>query len=163
MVINQWKHHIIDISTGFAVVLFNNKGIHRLFLRRDVSSLPGFSDSKEEELPWPKLKGELKEYFFGREITGDYPLIWDEYSSWTLTILRLTRTIPYGRVITYKQLAEKAGTAGGARAAGQALSRNRTPLLIPCHRVIGENGKLVGFNSGIEWKKELLTREGSIP
>jgi methylated-DNA-[protein]-cysteine S-methyltransferase len=113
-------------------------------------------------LPWPDLKGEVKEYFLGREITGDYPLIWDEYSSWTLTILRLTREIPYGKVTTYKQLAEKAETAGGARAAGQALSRNRTPLLIPCHRVIGGNGKMVGFSSGVDWKKELLTREGSI-
>jgi O-6-methylguanine DNA methyltransferase len=158
----QWKHHIIEIPPGFAGVLFNSEGIFRLSLGRDASSFPGFSDSKEEELPWPELKGEVKEFFSGKEITGDYPLIWDDYSLWTLTVLRLTRSIPYGKVITYKQLAEKAGNTGGARAVGQALSRNRTLLLIPCHRVIGGKGNMVGFSSGIDWKKELLAREGSI-
>jgi len=160
MVINELKHHIIEITPGFAVVLFNQEGIYSLFLRRDASSFPVFSDSIEDELPWPELKREVREYFAGKEIMGDYPIIWDGYSSWSLKILRLTRTIPYGKVITYKQLAQMAGTAGGARAAGQALSRNRTPLLIPCHRVIGGNGKMVGFNCGIDWKIELLTREG---
>ena len=62
--------------------------------------------------------------------------------------------------MSYKQLAERAGVPAGARAAGQALARNRTPLLIPCHRVVAQGGKLGGFTAGIDWKKELLALEG---
>lgn len=113
-------------------------------------------------LPWPELERELQGYFRGREISGDYPLIDQGYSTWTQRVLQLTKSIPYGQTLTYKELAEKAGVPGGARAVGQALSRNRTPLLIPCHRVIGQKGKLIGFSSGLAWKERLLKLEGVV-
>lgn len=111
------------------------------------------------KLPWPELEEELSNYFLGKPIWKQYPVSMEGYSDWTRKVLTITAAIPHGHLQTYKQVAEKAGVPGGARAVGQALSRNRTPLLIPCHRVVGQNGNLVGFGSGLPWKKGLLELE----
>jgi methylated-DNA-[protein]-cysteine S-methyltransferase len=67
--------------------------------------------------------------------------------------------IPYGETRSYKQVAEACGKSRGARAAGMIIGRNPIPIVIPCHRVIGSSGKLVGFRSGLEIKKKLLELE----
>ena len=82
------------------------------------------------------------------------------YSSWTRKVLEVAREIPFGQTWTYGRLAEKTGSPRAARAVGQALGRNRTPVLIPCHRVIDSGGTPGGFGAGLEWKKELLKLEG---
>lgn len=64
-----------------------------------------------------------------------------------------------GQVITYAELAKRAGRPRAIRAAGQACARNDVPLFIPCHRVLGAGGNLGGFSCGIAWKKLLLARE----
>ncbi len=157
----EWKHYLIEISSGFVNVHFNDEGIFSLSLMRKGSILATPAAAAEEvELPWPELEQEMRGYFYGRPITGNYPLIMSGYSPWTLKILQLTKEIPYGQTLTYKQLAEKAGAPPAARAVGQALARNRTPVLVPCHRVVGQKGKLVGFTPGIDWKEELLELEG---
>lgn len=158
----EWRCYLIEIPSGFVEVLFNDKGIYGLFLKRKEPVSAEFACVTKSEFYWPELEREIKAYFNGRPITGDYPLIMSDYTPWTLKILQLTRKIPFGKTVTYKYLAEKAGSPLGARAAGRALARNRTPILIPCHRVVGERGKLVGFSCGIDWKKELLELEGSL-
>lgn len=70
-----------------------------------------------------------------------------------------TRRIPYGKTWSYGELAASIGKPGAARAAGMAMSRNRYPIVIPCHRVIGANGSLVGFGGRLEWKQALLDLE----
>ena len=71
---------------------------------------------------------------------------------------RLT-AIPYGQTRTYAQLAEEAGTPGASRAVGAAANRNPLLVLIPCHRVIGSNGTLVGYAGGVDLKEKLLRLE----
>ncbi|MFH0908592.1 MAG: MGMT family protein [bacterium] len=71
-------------------------------------------------------------------------------------------TIPPGRAITYGELARKAGSPKAVRAAGQACAKNRIPLFIPCHRILGAGGRLGGFSCGLPWKELLLEREGTI-
>lgn len=66
------------------------------------------------------------------------------------------KTIPYGQTRTYKQIAEQIGHPNAYRAVGQASNRNPLLIMIPCHRVIGSNGKPVGFACGIDVKQELL-------
>ena len=68
--------------------------------------------------------------------------------------------IPYGQVISYGELARQAGRPGAARAVGGACHQNPLPLVIPCHRVVGSNGKMVGFGGGIPLKKKILSQEG---
>ena len=69
--------------------------------------------------------------------------------------------VPFGRVVTYGQMAARVGRPRGARAVGQALGRNPLPLFIPCHRVVAARGRLGGFGAGIDWKVKLLTHERS--
>lgn len=71
------------------------------------------------------------------------------------------RRVPYGRTVTYGELAGLAGRPRAARPVGSALNRNRLPLLVPCHRVKAGGG-LGGFGCGIAWKKRLLALEGSL-
>jgi len=73
----------------------------------------------------------------------------------------MSRKIPFGQTCTYGELAKMVGSPRAARAVGQALGRNRTPIIFPCHRVIGSRGDLVGFGEGIGWKKKLLELEKS--
>lgn len=68
--------------------------------------------------------------------------------------------IPFGETVSYKELALAIGSPQASRAVGQANNRNPLPVFIPCHRVIGANGKLVGYRGGIDLKRKLLELEG---
>lgn len=70
--------------------------------------------------------------------------------------------IPAGVTITYGEMAKRAGEPGAAQAAGVALNRNPLPLVLPCHRVIGADGAMVGFGGGLERKTWLLRHEGAL-
>jgi len=70
--------------------------------------------------------------------------------------------IPYGTTISYKQLAKRLGTSKGFQAIGRANAANPLPIVIPCHRVIGTDGSLVGYSSGIKTKEFLLKLEGAL-
>ncbi|MGH3678930.1 MAG: methylated-DNA--[protein]-cysteine S-methyltransferase [Natronosporangium sp.] len=70
--------------------------------------------------------------------------------------------IPYGQMCTYGEVARAVGDAGAARAVGTACNRNPIPLLVPCHRVVGAGGKLVGFGAGLPRKRWLLEHEAKV-
>ena len=74
-------------------------------------------------------------------------------------VLKVTANIPIGETRTYKWVAEKVGSPRAVRAVGQALRRNPYPIIIPCHRVIGSTGDLVGFGGGLPTKEALLRHE----
>ena len=71
--------------------------------------------------------------------------------------------IPYGTTISYAQLALRLGNANAMRAVGAANGRNPLPIVLPCHRVIGADGALVGFGGGLPVKEFLLRLEGALP
>ncbi|MCC5910249.1 MAG: methylated-DNA--[protein]-cysteine S-methyltransferase [Clostridiaceae bacterium] len=68
--------------------------------------------------------------------------------------------IPYGKVVSYKDIAEKVGNHKASRAVGMANNKNKIAIIVPCHRVIGVGGDLVGYGGGLSIKKKLLTLEG---
>ncbi|MDF2804063.1 MAG: ogt [Anaerocolumna sp.] len=74
-------------------------------------------------------------------------------------VWEVLRSIPYGETLSYKEVAEKAGNSKASRAVGMANNRNPIPVIIPCHRVIGADGKLVGYGGGLPTKIKLLTLE----
>ena len=82
------------------------------------------------------------------------------YTDFEISVLKETRKIPYGKTKTYSDIAKAIGKPKAARAVGNALGKNRTPILIPCHRVIKSDGGLGGFSMGLKWKKKLLEQEG---
>jgi methylated-DNA-[protein]-cysteine S-methyltransferase len=78
-----------------------------------------------------------------------------------MRIWQRLREIPYGATVAYGDLAKEVGIPGGSRAIGGATGANPVPIVVPCHRVVGASGKLVGFGGGIELKERLLELEGA--
>lgn len=105
------------------------------------------------------LAQQLRIYWRGLPVNFTMPLDWRGYTTFQAAILKNTINIPYGHTATYRQIAEAAGSPRAVRAAGGALHINRTPIVVPCHRVIGSNGSLTGFGGGLEMKKALLLLE----
>jgi methylated-DNA-[protein]-cysteine S-methyltransferase len=105
---------------------------------------------------------ELDEYFEGRRRDFEVPLDWSLIGPFARRVLRATARIPYGGVRSYSEIAARAGSPRGSRAAGNALGSNPIPIVIPCHRVLRTGGALGGYGGGLERKRSLLTLEGAI-
>ena len=104
---------------------------------------------------------EIKQYLGAkRKVFSRFPLEMSQLGSFTRRVLELTAKIPYGKTLSYTEVAKRAGSPKGARAAGQALHRNPFPILIPCHRVIAKTGEWGGFSAGVNVKRKLLKLEG---
>lgn len=108
------------------------------------------------------LESELKNYFQGIATCFSVPIDWCEYPDFRLKALQFTAEIPFGQVATYGGIAKALGSPGSARAVGGAMHANRTPIVVPCHRVVGSAGSLTGFGGGLPLKKELLELEQAI-
>jgi methylated-DNA-[protein]-cysteine S-methyltransferase len=93
---------------------------------------------------------------------SDVPLDLDALGSFQRRVMGQCRRIPFGKVLTYGQLAAKVGTPGAARAVGNCMAANRIPLMIPCHRVVRSGGGLGKFSApgGVRTKRRLLALEG---
>ena len=102
---------------------------------------------------------QLKEYFIGNRAHFDIPLDISGYSTFSQKIWNILLTIPYGKTISYKELADRTGDVKCIRAAATANGRNPIPIIIPCHRVIGSDGGLTGYSLGLDIKKYLLNIE----
>ena len=108
-----------------------------------------------------RLIHRLQRYFAGRrESFGDVLLDLDGYTSFQLDVMRALRDVPYGEVVTYAELARKAGHANAQRAAGTFCAQNRFPLVLPCHRVVAANGIGSYGSLGVAYKRRLLELEG---
>ena len=104
---------------------------------------------------------QLARYFNGKlaKFTCTVDLIGTPFQ---MRVWRELTKIPYGTTISYKQLAKRLGTSRGFQAIGRANASNPVPIIVPCHRVIGTDGSLVGYASGLKTKEFLLRLEGSL-
>ena len=105
----------------------------------------------------------LKAYFKGKQVDFDFPLDLGGGTPFQILVWNKLREIPYGECRSYKWVAEQIGNPRAARAVGMANNKNLLPPIIPCHRVIGSNGSLIGYASGLHIKKYLLEIEKGIP
>lgn len=105
------------------------------------------------------LRAQLAEYFTGTRRSFDIPVDL-RGSDFQLAVWRRLQAIPYGKLRTYKQIATEIGRPSATRAVGQAAGQNPLPILVPCHRVVGAGGDLVGFAGGMSVKAQLLRLEG---
>ena len=104
---------------------------------------------------------QLKEYFEGKRTKFEIPLN-PKGTEFMKKVWKELLKIPYGEVRTYKEIAEKVGNGKASRAVGMANNKNPIPIIIPCHRVIGSNNKLVGYALGLDMKKYLLDLERKV-
>jgi len=127
------------------------KGLSKFFSKNNII---------EREDYHRDIANQLEEYFTGKRKNFDVEL-YPRGTDFQKKVWDILLSIPYGETWTYKDVAEKLGDTKKCRAVGGAIGRNPIAVIIPCHRVIGSNGKLTGFSAprGIELKKELLDLE----
>lgn len=147
----------------------------RLYLTGDADGLTGLHFPESERATDPdhsrdgdhrpelfdKVARQLDEYFDGQRTTFDVPLAPIGTPFQRMVWQQLTE-IPYGTTVTYGELARRVGNPKASRAVGLANGQNPVAIIIPCHRVIGSNGKLTGYGGGIERKRRLLDLETNV-
>ncbi len=118
-------------------------------------------DIKQDDAHFTHIIRELNSYFNGKLRSFTAPIDYgDSGTDFQRSVWNALQEIPYGSVVTYGELAEKIGNAKAARAVGLANNRNPLAIIVPCHRVIGANGRLVGYAGGLPFKRSLLELEG---
>jgi methylated-DNA-[protein]-cysteine S-methyltransferase len=155
----------VDTALGDVWISYTEKGLYSL-------DLPGNLEEEglaREEGPGTKnppgwisaFVGRLQAFLQGESVDfTSFPVDYSGYTFFTTKVLQEARLIPYGCVASYGSLAAATGAPLAYRAVGNCMNRNRTPLVIPCHRVIKNDGQLGGFGSGVNWKRTLLELEG---
>lgn len=124
-------------------------------LAREVS--PRVLEAPERLDP---VRRQLDEYFAGRRRGFEVPIDWSLLRGYTREVLRRTAEIPFGQASSYAEIALRAGSPRGWRAAGNALGANPMPIVVPCHRVLASGGGIGGYTGGLERKRFLLALEG---
>lgn len=145
--------------------------IGELSLTADATGVCGVRfgrvESAVDEVPpgngWlAQAVSELRAYFAGELTDFTVPVSVRRGSEFERAVWRQMTLIPYGETRTYGQVAAAVGDPGGARAVGVACNRNPIPVIVPCHRIIGAGGKLVGFGGGLPRKRYLLELEARV-
>ncbi len=101
----------------------------------------------------------LQRYYRGENVEFVAPLDPSIGTAFQKQVWGITRSIPRGQTRTYGSIAREANSPGSARAVGQAMARNPWPPIVPCHRVVGHDGRLTGFGGGLEMKRQMLQFE----
>jgi methylated-DNA-[protein]-cysteine S-methyltransferase len=160
------EYVFFESSIGIISIASRNKKIIALDIhsknlyevKKHLSALyPGGHESGQS---FKTIKLLLDRYLKGEKVDFDVDIDISGESQFTQKVLRELQKIPYGKVRSYLWIGKRMGHAMAARAVGQAVGRNPIPILIPCHRVIREDGSLGGFSLGEEIKKRLLFLEG---
>ena len=148
----------LESPIGPLLVAGNGEGLKRIeFPRRGKRARPepGWQKSPRE---MNEVTEQLKEYFAGERTWFDLKLA-PEGTEFQRQVWKALRRIPYGKTISYGELADRIGNPKAVRAVGGANGKNPIPIVIPCHRVIGADGSLTGFGGGLETKVALLSLE----
>ena len=153
--IDMEKICFYDTSVGKLIIGEENGAITRV----TWTQLPKDYLQEETELIL-ECRNQLEEYFAGKRMTFDLPLA-PKGTEFQQKVWSALQDIPYGEVCTYKDIAVAIDNPKGCQAVGGANGKNPIAIIIPCHRVIGKNGKLVGYAGGMENKKFLLELEKS--
>lgn len=159
------SYSIFNTSFGPCGIVLSEKGIIRLILpgleRYELISVITNQQSVVRKGNFKILENSIKRYFRGEKINFIFPLDLSCCTAFQQRVYKITKTIPYSKVKTYKWVAKKIGLPDASRAVGNALSKNPIPLLIPCHRVVKENGGIGGFTApgGADLKRKMLRME----
>ena len=159
----------IETKIGTLFLASSKKGICKIGLPRKKTSTNldwlknHFPDDEivEDKKYLSKLTGELKQYFSGQLKNFESPIDL-QISPFRKKALLAVSEIPCGQTASYKEIAEKINNPKAVRAVGSANANNPIPILIPCHRVIAQNGSMGGYGGGLIMKRKLLELEGAI-
>jgi methylated-DNA-[protein]-cysteine S-methyltransferase len=155
------RYSTFDSPLGTLIAVAAGGALNGLYFddQRYLPSLP--ADAREDRAAplLARCRRQLDEYFRGERRAFDLPLA-PEGTGFQRRVWTEIARIPFGKTITYAELAKRAGAPGSARAAGSATGRNPLGIIVPCHRVVGSDGSLTGYAGGIPRKTRLLEIEG---
>lgn len=145
----------IDSPLGALVLEGDERGVTALRL----PNLPRDLDPvRRDPAALAEAVAQVEEYFAGARRAFDLPLA-PAGGAFDRSVWRATSAIPYGETASYAEIARAIGRPGHAREVGGAMARNPIPIIVPCHRVVGSDGALVGYAGGLERKRALLDLE----
>lgn len=144
---------LIGTENALAAILWGDDAVGRV-------KLPGPAPIEQENDILKNTMEQLSAYFARERTTFDLPLVFHG-TDFQQQVWHALTQIPFGQTISYGQLAKRLGRPDASRAVGAANGQNPISIVVPCHRVVGSNGNLVGFGGGIEAKRLLLLHEQS--
>jgi len=158
------RYDIVDSPIGVLFVAATDRGLARIHFHPEgqEDELARIFGVRVLRSPLDDVRRELDEYFAGKR--KDFELALDLRLSrdFGRAVLEELARVPYGELTTYGTLAARAGRPRAARAVGTVMNRNPVPIVLPCHRVVGSTGSLVGYAGGLERKRTLLELEGAL-
>jgi methylated-DNA-[protein]-cysteine S-methyltransferase len=160
-------YDLVDTPIGTLLVAGTERGLCRIAYdaepEREVDRLAHAFGIRvlRSARPIDPARRQLDEYFEGKRQRFDLAVDIGSLADFNRRVLRELARVPYGEVVTYGELAARAARPRAARAVGTVMNRNPLPIVLPCHRVVGSNGKLVGYAGGLERKETLLRLEGA--
>jgi methylated-DNA-[protein]-cysteine S-methyltransferase len=155
------RHAFVDSPIGTLTLIADGDAIVEVWFPNHADGPTASLDDSTLDPDHPVLvrtSTQLAEYFAGTRTAFDLPLA-PEGTPFQLAAWRALSTIPFGETVSYGEQASRLGDPNKARAVGAANGRNPIPIIVPCHRVIGANGRLTGFGGGVESKAWLLDHE----
>jgi methylated-DNA-[protein]-cysteine S-methyltransferase len=148
----------IDSPIGPLLLAGDDTGLRQIEFMNSKRAHPPDQEWQQDPRPLKEAIRQLRAYFAGKLESFDIPLA-PEGTPFQQTVWRRLCDIPYGETISYGELARRIGNPNASRAVGLANGSNPIPIIIPCHRVIGSNGKLTGYGGGLPIKEKLLALE----
>jgi methylated-DNA-[protein]-cysteine S-methyltransferase len=161
-------YDLVDSPVGELLVGASERGLCVITYdpepEREVETLAKRFGARILRSPRPvdPTRRQLDEYFEGRRRSFDLPVDLTLARDFGRRVLTELQRVPYGELTTYGALAARAGKPSAARAVGTIMNRNPVPIVVPCHRVVGSSGSLVGYAGGLERKTALLRLEGAL-
>ena len=149
----------IKTPIGTLGVRTNSKGVYRLRLANDVDHEETETPNNNQSSILKNALKQLREYFDENRTTFSVPLDLQMPPFYKKVLLEVAK-IPYGKTVSYQEIARRAGNAKASRAAGSANANNPIAIFIPCHRILASDGTLGGYGGGLDKKMILLEHEG---
>lgn len=146
-------YDIFDSPAGTLYLIFSGKSLVRISFKK-----PSQTAFKRNSASRAFIR-ELQDYFKGTNKVFKQKVKLIEGTDFEKKVWECLKDIPFGETRTYKWIAEKIGNPSATRAVGQALSKNPIPIVLPCHRIIGSDGSIGGYSSGLNIKRKLLDIE----
>ncbi|HEY9473834.1 MAG TPA: methylated-DNA--[protein]-cysteine S-methyltransferase [Mycobacteriales bacterium] len=151
-------HTVLDSPLGPLTLLGADGALTGLYLRQRRYPPDPTTLGVADPAPFTECAAQLRAYFAGELTAFDVPLA-PAGTPFQQRVWAALREIPYGRTVTYGELADQIGRPTAARAVGLANGRNPVSIIVPCHRVVGSTGALTGYGGGLESKAWLLDHE----
>jgi methylated-DNA-[protein]-cysteine S-methyltransferase len=158
MIDDTMLYTTLDSPVGDLLLVGDDRALHGLYMTeapRPVTVRPGW---RRDHAAFAAARRQLGEYFAGERTDFDLHLALAG-TPFQRSVWDALREIPYGRTISYGELACRIGRPSAVRAVGLANGRNPVSVVVPCHRVIGADGSLTGYGGGVERKRFLLALE----